>query len=164
MWRLQGPGLSGSISNLMGTGNVPKSMVLDGTAESLGYVGECMNKYPNMTVEIGARIGELGRQPRTSRKFFDRFQDRILFGTDATATTSRSRFTTTSSTKSIFGFSRQKTSASTIQRRAQISVGTGLTALSPLDLGAVSLSPRRENPMRNRQSEIVRRRTLTSNL
>ena len=36
-----------------------------------------------MHVEIGARIGELGRQPRTTRKFFDRFQDRILFGTDA---------------------------------------------------------------------------------
>jgi predicted TIM-barrel fold metal-dependent hydrolase len=36
-----------------------------------------------MLVEFGARIGELGRQPRTARKFFDRFQDRILFGTDA---------------------------------------------------------------------------------
>ena len=35
------------------------------------------------SVEIGARIGELGRQPRTSRKFFDKYQDRILFGTDA---------------------------------------------------------------------------------
>ena len=40
--------------------------------------------YRNLNVEIGARIGELGRQPRTSRKFFDRYQDRILFGTDAT--------------------------------------------------------------------------------
>lgn len=37
-----------------------------------------------MTVDIAARIGELGRQPRTARKFFDRYQDRILFGTDAT--------------------------------------------------------------------------------
>ena len=36
-----------------------------------------------MHVEIGARIGELGRQPRTARRFFDRYQDRILFGTDA---------------------------------------------------------------------------------
>ena len=36
-----------------------------------------------MHVEIGARIGELGRQPRTAHRFFDRFQDRILFGTDA---------------------------------------------------------------------------------
>jgi predicted TIM-barrel fold metal-dependent hydrolase len=36
-----------------------------------------------MHVEIGARVGELGRQPKASRRFFDRFQDRILFGTDA---------------------------------------------------------------------------------
>ncbi len=53
-------------------------------AENLGYVSECLDKYPNMHVDLGARIGELGRQPRTAKKFFDRFQDRILFGTDAT--------------------------------------------------------------------------------
>lgn len=52
-------------------------------AENLAYVGECLDTYPNMHVEIGARIGELGRQPRTARRFFDRYQDRILFGTDA---------------------------------------------------------------------------------
>jgi len=52
-------------------------------AENLAYVGECMDRYPNMSVELAARIGELGRQPRTSRKFFDKYQDRILFGTDA---------------------------------------------------------------------------------
>ncbi len=42
-----------------------------------------MDRFPNMTVELGARIGELGRQPRTSRKFFEKHQDRIFFGTDA---------------------------------------------------------------------------------
>jgi predicted TIM-barrel fold metal-dependent hydrolase len=52
-------------------------------AEDLGYVSECLDKFANMHVEIGARIGELGRQPRASRRFFDRHQDRILFGTDA---------------------------------------------------------------------------------
>ena len=52
-------------------------------AENLASVSECLERFPNMHVEIGARIGELGRQPRTARKFFDRFQDRILFGTDA---------------------------------------------------------------------------------
>jgi predicted TIM-barrel fold metal-dependent hydrolase len=52
-------------------------------AENLGRVGEALDKFPNLHVEIGARIGELGRQPRTARKFFDRYQDRILFGTDA---------------------------------------------------------------------------------
>lgn len=52
-------------------------------AEDLGYVSECLDRFPNMHLEIGARVGELGRQPRTARRFFDRYQDRILFGTDA---------------------------------------------------------------------------------
>jgi len=52
-------------------------------AENLPYVSECMDRFPNMTVELGARVGELGRQPRMSRKFFDKYQDRIIFGTDA---------------------------------------------------------------------------------
>jgi len=52
-------------------------------AENLAYVSECMDRFPNMYVELGARIGELGRQPRTARKLFDKYQDRILFGTDA---------------------------------------------------------------------------------
>jgi predicted TIM-barrel fold metal-dependent hydrolase len=52
-------------------------------AENLPYVGECMNRFPNMHVELGARIGELGRQPRMTRRFFEKYQDRILFGTDA---------------------------------------------------------------------------------
>ncbi len=52
-------------------------------AENLAGVGEMLDKYRNVNVEIGARIGELGRQPRTSARFFDRYQDRVLFGTDA---------------------------------------------------------------------------------
>lgn len=54
-----------------------------GNAEDLSWVSEWMDRYPNIAVEIGARIGELGRQPRAARKFFDKYQDRILFGTDA---------------------------------------------------------------------------------
>ena len=52
-------------------------------AENLAAVGAMLDKFPNVHVEIGARIGELGRQPRTAARFFDRYQDRILFGTDA---------------------------------------------------------------------------------
>ena len=53
-------------------------------AEDLGNVSENLDRFPNMSVDIAARIGELGRQPRTARRFFDKHQDRILFGTDAT--------------------------------------------------------------------------------
>ena len=53
-------------------------------AEDLQNVSENLDRYPNMFVDIAARIGELGRQPRTARKFFDKYQDRIMFATDAT--------------------------------------------------------------------------------
>ncbi|MFQ5740445.1 MAG: amidohydrolase family protein [Acidobacteriota bacterium] len=55
-----------------------------GDAEDLGWVSEWLDSYSNLWVEFGARIGELGRQPRAARRFLDRYQDRILFGTDAT--------------------------------------------------------------------------------
>ncbi len=53
-------------------------------SEDLADVAEVLDRYPNVNVEIAARINELGRQPRNSRKFFDKYQDRIMFGTDAT--------------------------------------------------------------------------------
>jgi predicted TIM-barrel fold metal-dependent hydrolase len=52
-------------------------------AENLQNVSENLDRFPHMTVDTAARIGELGRQPRVSQKFFDKYQDRILFGTDA---------------------------------------------------------------------------------
>ena len=52
-------------------------------SENLAAVSQALDRFPNLHVEIAARIGELGRQPRASRRFFDRYQDRILFGTDA---------------------------------------------------------------------------------
>ena len=55
-----------------------------GDSENLSYISACLDRYPNMYVDIAARIGELGRQPRTARKFFDKYQNRILFATDAT--------------------------------------------------------------------------------
>lgn len=53
-------------------------------AEDLGAVGEQLDKYPNMLVDFDARISELGRKPYSARKFFIKYQDRILFGTDTT--------------------------------------------------------------------------------
>jgi len=59
------------------------SLHVGNDAENLGYVSECLDRFPNMYVDLAARIGEIGRQPRNSRKFFEKYQDRILFGTDA---------------------------------------------------------------------------------
>ncbi len=42
-----------------------------------------MEVFPNMYAEIGAVIAELGRQPRAAKKFFEKRQDRILFGKDS---------------------------------------------------------------------------------
>ena len=51
--------------------------------EDLAYVSDCLDRMPNMHVEMAARLNELGRQPRQSRKFFEKYQDRIMMGTDA---------------------------------------------------------------------------------
>ncbi len=50
--------------------------------EDLQQVAQWLDKYPNLYVEIAARIAELGRQPYTSRRFFLKYPDRIMFGTD----------------------------------------------------------------------------------
>ncbi len=52
-------------------------------AENLKWVGQILDRCPNFHVDISARIGELGRQPYTARRFFIQYSDRILFGTDA---------------------------------------------------------------------------------
>ena len=50
--------------------------------ENLGWVGEMLDACPNYYIDISARVGELGRQPYTARKFFIQYQERILFGSD----------------------------------------------------------------------------------
>jgi predicted TIM-barrel fold metal-dependent hydrolase len=50
--------------------------------ENLEYVGRLLETHPNLSVDIGARCAELGRQPYTARNFFLKYSDRILFGTD----------------------------------------------------------------------------------
>ena len=52
------------------------------SAEDLKYISEVLDKYPNFYVDISGRVAELGRQPYSARKFFIKYQDRILFGTD----------------------------------------------------------------------------------
>jgi predicted TIM-barrel fold metal-dependent hydrolase len=52
-------------------------------AENLGWVGEMIERCPNYYIDISARLGELGRQPYTARRFFIQHAGRILFGTDS---------------------------------------------------------------------------------
>lgn len=54
-------------------------------AENLAWVGDLLDRCPNFYVDISARIGELGRQPYSARRFFLNYADRILFGIDAGA-------------------------------------------------------------------------------
>ncbi len=51
-------------------------------AENLNWVGAMLDRCPNYYIDISARIGELGRQPYSARRFFIKYADRILFGLD----------------------------------------------------------------------------------
>ncbi|HZE26362.1 MAG TPA: amidohydrolase family protein [Terriglobales bacterium] len=53
-----------------------------GWPENLDWVATMLDQHPNVMVEFGAREAELGRQPRRTRKFFLKYQDRTMFGTD----------------------------------------------------------------------------------
>ena len=54
-------------------------------AENLSWVGALLDRCPNFYIDPSARINELGRQPYTARRFFLKYADRILFGSDAGA-------------------------------------------------------------------------------
>jgi predicted TIM-barrel fold metal-dependent hydrolase len=45
-------------------------------------LAKLLDRYPNMYVDVSARDYEMGRQPRTMAKFLERYQGRVLFGTD----------------------------------------------------------------------------------
>jgi predicted TIM-barrel fold metal-dependent hydrolase len=53
-------------------------------AENVAQVAGWLDRYPNLMIDIDARISELGRQPYTARKFLIKYQDRVMFGTDTT--------------------------------------------------------------------------------
>jgi predicted TIM-barrel fold metal-dependent hydrolase len=56
---------------------------LANSPEDLEAVAAVLDRYPNVVVDISARVPEIGRHaPARSRAFFIKYQDRILFGTD----------------------------------------------------------------------------------
>jgi predicted TIM-barrel fold metal-dependent hydrolase len=52
-------------------------------ANDLARAAKMLDDFPNVTVEVGAILYDLGRQPRAARDFFVKYQDRIMFGKDA---------------------------------------------------------------------------------
>lgn len=50
--------------------------------ENLGWVARMMETYPNFNADIAARLAELGRQPYTAKRLFERHPDRMVFGLD----------------------------------------------------------------------------------
>lgn len=51
-------------------------------ANDLEALGILLDKMPNVYIEFAAIMEEIGRQPKTARQFFIKYQDRILFGKD----------------------------------------------------------------------------------
>ncbi|GAO43252.1 amidohydrolase family protein [Flavihumibacter petaseus] len=49
----------------------------------LAKLDQLLTRLPNVVVEFGAVIAELGRQPLTASQFFSKYQNRILFGKDS---------------------------------------------------------------------------------
>lgn len=50
--------------------------------DDLEYAGYLLDTYPNYYLDMSTTLSELGRQPYTTRRFFIKYQDRIVFGTD----------------------------------------------------------------------------------
>lgn len=48
----------------------------------LERLGNLLDQYPNLYVDISARDYEVGRQPRAAAKFIAKYPTRVLFGTD----------------------------------------------------------------------------------
>ena len=67
----------------------PKTKFIDAHLGWLGgdltRLGKLFDRLPNVYTEIGAVLAELGRQPRAGRAFFEKYQDRVMFGKDSWA-------------------------------------------------------------------------------
>jgi predicted TIM-barrel fold metal-dependent hydrolase len=51
-------------------------------ANDLGALGRLLDRHPNVEIDFAARMWELARQPFSARRFFSKYADRILLGTD----------------------------------------------------------------------------------
>lgn len=51
-------------------------------SEDLGWVSRMLDTYPNVNIDIAARLSQLGRQPRGTRDLVLSHPERVLFGCD----------------------------------------------------------------------------------
>lgn len=51
-------------------------------------LGALLDKYPNLWIDNSARFCETAATPRATKAFYEKYQDRIVFGTDNTPTAS----------------------------------------------------------------------------
>lgn len=56
-------------------------------------LGEMLDKYPNLYADISARYAESATIPRYMKSFYEKYQDRLLYGTDMSPDTSMYRIT-----------------------------------------------------------------------
>ena len=64
----------------------PKTKFIDAHLGWMGgnleRLGQLLDRLPNVYTEIGAVLAEIGRQPKTARAWFIKYQDRVMFGKD----------------------------------------------------------------------------------
>jgi predicted TIM-barrel fold metal-dependent hydrolase len=89
-WSFQGPGLPSherlidSFESLL-SGHRATTFIgahVAGCVEDLGRVARMLDEHPNLYLDLSARVGDLGRQPRAARRLLVEHADRVLFGTD----------------------------------------------------------------------------------
>lgn len=52
-------------------------------SHDLAILGRMLDKYPNLYADITSRLKEVGTVPRYAKAFFEKYQDRLLYGSDA---------------------------------------------------------------------------------
>jgi predicted TIM-barrel fold metal-dependent hydrolase len=53
-------------------------------SHDLSLLGAMFDKYPNLYADISARYAETAAIPRGTARFYEKYQDRIVYGTDMT--------------------------------------------------------------------------------
>jgi predicted TIM-barrel fold metal-dependent hydrolase len=76
--------LVGSLENAvkMNPGTTFIACHLANCCSDLRMLGKLFDRYPNLYADIAARYGEVSPVPRYTKDFFEKYQDRIVYGTD----------------------------------------------------------------------------------